>query len=293
MRTESEMLSLILEAAEKDENIRAVIRTDLAPVREYLYMYNFTFIVNDIGKYDDDGVFESCFGDRILLFRGDRNYPEMFPNAKAHMMVFRDGITSAINVTDKAMFMNRYNGGQEHENVWIGDTFRKILDKDGLLPQIERLEEKQTLFAETPTEERFLGVCNEFWWVMKTFTEYTLREELLSAMFYLNVAVRDILNQMLRWHIFLREGKPVDMGILDSNMKKLLEEDMYLMYKDTYPAADIESVWKAFDAVVSLWGRAAVSVAQRCGISCPKDTEKDMLAFIHELRMQKETGAKG
>ncbi|WP_167562737.1 aminoglycoside 6-adenylyltransferase, partial [Butyrivibrio fibrisolvens] len=47
------------------------------------------------------------------------------------------------------------------------------------------LEETQTIFADTPTKEIFDNTCNEFWWVMKTFAEYTLRKELPSAMFYL------------------------------------------------------------------------------------------------------------
>ena len=47
----------------------------------------------------------------------------------------------------------------------------------------------------------------------------------------LNVAVRDLLNQMIRWHLFLREGHPIDMGILDCNMERLLEEDLFLLYK--------------------------------------------------------------
>ncbi len=45
MRTENEIIRNIIEYAESDE---------------------------------DDSVFEKTFGDRILLFRGDNNYPGMF-----------------------------------------------------------------------------------------------------------------------------------------------------------------------------------------------------------------------
>ena len=241
MRTEHEVLQNVLTAAEKDERVRAVIRTNLLPRRKYDY-YNFIFVVTDVDPFDGD-VFEYCFGERILLYRGDRNYPELFPNnTKAHLMVFRDGITIAVNIMDRNSFLERYNGEPNHENVWIGDTYLKLLDKDSMLPEIERLDEKQTWFSERPSEARFIETCNEFWWVMKTFAEYTLRKELPSAMFYLNIAVRDLLNQMIRWHLFLREGSPVDMGILDCNMEKLLEEELFLLYKKTYPPADYEKI---------------------------------------------------
>ena len=290
MRSETEITENVLNVAEKDEAVRAVIRTDLLPKRKYGY-YNFYFVVNDTEKYDSD-IFENCFGERIMLYRGDKNYPELFPNnTKAHLMVFRDGTTIAITIMDKDAFLERYNGEKNRENVWIGDTYQKILDKDGMLPEIERLDETQTYFAQKPSEEEFTGVCNEFWWVLKTFAEYTLRKELPSAMFYLNMAVRDLLHRMIKWYIYLQAGKPVDMGILDSNMEKLLSEEMFTMYKRTYPAADSDQMWEAFDAVVQLWHLTGRDVAGLCGYIYPEDTEKEMLRLISGLREEDKQAA--
>ena len=278
MRQENEVIDSILSVAKQDDAVRAVVRTNLAG-REYLHSYEFYFIVNDPEKFEDD-VFENAFGERILLYRADKNYPEMFPDTKAHLMVFKDGITIVINAIEKDAFLARYNRENVYENVWIGDTFKVILDKDGILPEVERLEETQTLFSGKPSEEEFLETCNEFFWVLKTFSEYTLRKELPAAMFYLNNPVRDMLNRMIRWHICLKQGKPVDMGILDGNMEKLLEKDLFIIYQRTYPSAEYEHIWKAFDAVVELWHKAAVSVAEKCGFKYPEETEKKMLDFI-------------
>jgi aminoglycoside 6-adenylyltransferase len=284
MRTENEIIKNVLDVAEARDDVRAVIRTELLLQREYLYSYQFCFIVNDISEYEDDEVFETCFGDRILLFRGDRNYPEMFQNTKAHLMVYRDGITIVINAMDSATFLQKNNGDETHDNVWIGETYQKLLDKDNLLPEIERLTETQTIFASAPEESEFFGTCDEFWWVLKTFAEYTLREELPSAMFYLNVAVRDLLNRMVSWYLYLRDGEPVDVGILNSRFEKLLEEDLFLLYKKTYPDADYEHMWEAYTAVTELWNRLGRTVAEKRGFSYPEETEKNMLEFIRELR---------
>ena len=164
------------------------------------------------------------------------------------------------------------------------ELWEKILDKDNMLPEIERLDEKQTWFAGAPSEEEFDGMNREFWWVLKTFAEYTLRKELPSAMFYLNVAVRDLLNQMIRWHLFLQAGQPIDMGILDCNMEKLLDRELFSLYKKTYPAADYEQIWKAFDAVVRLWTAIGKDVAEHCGYAYPTDTEKNMLSMIRSMK---------
>ena len=282
-RTEEEVIETVLDFAGKDESVRAVIRTNLFPKREFDY-YNFCFVADDPEKFDGN-PFENCFGERILLYRGDRNYPELFPdNTKAHLMVFADGTTIAINVMGKEAFLARYSRERNHENVWIGDTYQKLMDKDHMLPEIDRLDEKQTWFAETPSEETFDGTNNEFWWVLKTFAEYILRKELPSAMFYLNAAVRDLLNRMIRWHLFLRAGQPVDMGILDCNMEKLLDGELFSLYKETYPSADYEQIWKAFDAVVTLWTAIGKDVAERCGYVYPADTEKNMLGLIRSMK---------
>ncbi len=283
MREEKEVIGQVLSEAMRDDNVKAVIRTNLLPGRKYIHSFEFYFVVNDPELYEED-VFETAFGDRILLYRGDKNYPEMFPDTKAHLMVFRDGTTIVINAAGRNAFLARYNREKAYDNVWIGDTFKVLLDKDNLFPQAERLEETQTLFAGAPTEEEFAGTCNEFFWVLKTFSEYTMRKELPAAMFYLNNPVRDMLNRMIRWHIFLKHGSPVDLGILDGSMEKLLEKELFLLYRRTYPAAEYEQIWSAYDAVTELWHQTADSVAGKCGFRYPEETEKDMTVFIRTLR---------
>ena len=282
MRNECEIIAKIIDVARQDDSVRAVIRTDLSPKRKYLYTYNFYFIVNDIEKYDGD-VFQCCLGERILLFRADRNYPEMFPDTKAHLMVFRDGVTIVIHVMDINTFLMRYDRKNTYTNVWIGDTYQKLLDKDNILPEIERLEEKQTIFASVPSQEEFNNINNEFWWVMKTFAEYTLREELLSSMFYLNNAIRDLLNRMIRWYIYLKAGEPVDLGILDSRMEEILDADLFCLYRKTYPNADYPQIWEAYESVAELWRKTGIFISERCGFNYPDRTEKDMSAFIHAM----------
>ena len=288
MRNEPEIIAKITEVARQDDTVRAVIRTDLLPKRKYLRTYNFYFVVNDIEKYDED-VFQSCFGERILLFRGDRNYPEMFPGTKAHLMVLRDGVTIAIHAMDVNTFLARYDGRSTYANVWIGDTFQKLLDKDNILPEIERLEEKQTIFAGVPSQEEFNNINCEFWWVMKTFAEYTLREELLSSMFYLNNAVRDLLNRMIRWYVYLKAGEPVNMGILDSRMEEILDADLFCLYKKTYPNADYSQIWEAYESVAELWRKTGLYISEHCGFEYPGGTEQDMTTFIQCLKEQKQT----
>jgi len=57
-----------------------------------------------------------------------------------------------------------------------------------------------------------------------------------------------------------------------------------MLYKKTYPSADYESIWKAYDAVVELWSKVGHAVAEQCGYGYPDEVQADMLEFIRMLR---------
>ncbi|MBQ6106078.1 MAG: aminoglycoside 6-adenylyltransferase [Lachnospiraceae bacterium] len=89
---------------------------------------------------------------------------------------------------------------------------------------------------------------------------------------------------MLSWYILLREEKPVDLGILNSNFEKFLDTDLFQPYKKTYPDADYEHIRQAGFAVVELWDRTGRAVAGYVNIRYPEETEKNMIDFIHKMQ---------
>jgi aminoglycoside 6-adenylyltransferase len=81
----------------------------------------------------------------------------------------------------------------------------------------------------------------------------------------------------------MQSQQPVEIGILDSNLEKLLEADLFQIYKKTYPTADYNSIWEAYHAVVSLWSVVGHRIAEAGGFSYPEQTEREMLQFIERL----------
>lgn len=281
MRSELDIIENIIELGKLDSNVRAVIRTDLFPIREYQY-YNFYFIVDEMEKYDDDSLYEKDLGERILLFRSDKNYPETFHGIKAHLMVFKDGATIVIKAIELDMFMKRY---QELEK---GDTFKILLDKDKILPELDNNHDSKLICVDKPSENEFHEKCMEYFWVLKTFTEYIMRRELPAAMFFLNIAVRDILDTAIRWHIGFRYDYSVSCGILNSYFEKYLDKDLFDLYKQTYPTSEYDSIWMAYDSVVKLFRQVGEGLANDFGYKYPEETERAMLELIKQMRNKNE-----
>lgn len=282
MRTEQEILNQVMAYADAVPGIRAVIRTNLMPVRKYLYSYEFYFVVENVEDYEDDDIFEQYFGERILLYRGERNYPDLLDGMKAHLMVYKDGITLVINAISNNKFRDKY-GRKNTENAWISGTFQVLMDKDGRYADVEKTEEK-LLFYEVPNVKEFEGCCSEFFWVLKTYAEYVLRKEIPAAMFYLNFSVRDVLNRMIRWYICLQNKEPVELGILDSYLERYLPEDIWVGYCRTYVCAEQVSLWNALYAMTEVFHSTGVEVAAEIDTVFPDGQQQAMLDFIAWLK---------
>ena len=53
--------------------------------------------------------------------------------------------------------------------------------------------------------------------------------------------------------------------------------------RKTYPIADYEKIWEAFDAAAELWNILGNDVAVQCHYSYPVDTENNMLRLIRNI----------
>ena len=79
------------------------------------------------------------------------------------------------------------------------------------------------------------------------------------------------------------------MGILDSRMEEILDEDLFRLYRKTYPNADYAQIWEAYESVTELWRKTGLFISEYCGFEYPNKTDQDMTEFIHCLKEQKQT----
>ncbi len=70
MRNEKEMLDMIINVANEDENIQAVVlygsRADKTVNKDIYQDYDIIFVVNEIDKYHDSDYYRECFGERVI-----------------------------------------------------------------------------------------------------------------------------------------------------------------------------------------------------------------------------------
>ncbi|WP_316245765.1 aminoglycoside 6-adenylyltransferase [Paenibacillus senegalimassiliensis] len=117
MRTEEDMMALILDVARKDEQIRAVYmngsRTNPNVPKDIFQDYDIVYVVTEITSFIQQTGWLDVFGDRIMLQEPDKNDLESGGNLSlqrsyAYLMLFADGNRIDLQIQTKEAMLERY-----------------------------------------------------------------------------------------------------------------------------------------------------------------------------------------
>ena len=133
MRTEKEMMDLILSVAQNDDRIRAVYmngsRTNPTAPKDIFQDFDIVYVVEETASFIEDKKWIDRFGEILFM-----QYPDEFPfcssdkeNSYAWLMVFTDG--NRLDLTVKTI-------PHAKENILKDTLCEVLLDKDGILPSI-------------------------------------------------------------------------------------------------------------------------------------------------------------
>lgn len=280
MRTEKEMMDLIITIAKNDDRIRAVYmngsRTNPNAPKDIFQDYDIVYVVDETASFIEDKAWISQFGDILLMQYPDESpfYPSDKANSYAWLMIFTDG--NRLDLTVKNI---------EHAKHIISEDSLCIilLDKDRLLPD---LPESSDIYyhVKKPTEEQFLSTCNEFWWCLSNVAKGLWREEVTYAQDMLNFVVRKQLERMLSWKVGIITNYSVSVGKSAKYMVKWLSDEEWKAYLCTYSGTDIELMWNAIDTLCDLFEKTALYIAEKSGFSYNGTEAANCRLFLDKVR---------
>jgi aminoglycoside 6-adenylyltransferase len=261
MRTEKEMFRLILETAERDERIRAVIlngsRANPNAQKDNFQDYDVVYFVDRIETFTADHGWIDRFGERVILQLPDLmrlpSYAENDKSVFAYLMLFTDR-----NRIDLTLFPV-----EKIETEFAADSLSVLLlDKDDLFPALPPPDESDYLIR-PPSEQEFLDVCNEFWWVMPYVAKGLARAQIAYAKDIFETIVRKMFMKIVEWRIGTETDFSVNFGASGKHLKQLVEPELYEMILLTYPDAGIGNIWDAVFLTADLFDESARIVAGR------------------------------
>ena len=280
MRTEKEMLDLIINTAKEDERIRAVImngsRVNPHVKRDCFQDFDIMYVVKDIQSFTSNHNWIHRFGEIMIVQMpeemslvppdGDGKFP--------YLMQFMDG--NRIDLTLVPVDLTKKFVGQD-------SLSKLLLDKDNCMEEFPPASDKDYLIKK-PTEKEFLGCCNEFWWCSTNVAKGLWREELSYVKWMLDGPVRDMFIIMLEWHIGMKTDFTVNAGKFGKHFEQYFEGEMWEQFKQTFSNADYENIWESFFVMGDLFREVANEIANTYGYRYPQDDDDKVTNYLKHVK---------
>lgn len=287
MRSEQEMMALILDVARRDVRIRAVLlngsRANPSAPKDIWRDYDIVYVVDTLDESWFDPGWIDVFGPRAMLqnpYILDSLRNENVKPYCAFLMLLADGnrIDLSVIATEETI------ASFEEDSLTV-----VLLDKDGLLPPVAPPTDR-SYWTPPPSRVDFDICTNEFLWCMQNVAKGLARGELPYARNMLEQVVRPELDDMVRWWIGLRHAYRVNTGKMGKWFEKYLTPAFWQAYQETCAGLDRQGLWAAVFAAGDLLRTLGREVAAAHGHVYPEDDDTRMTAYLRRLHAAPEDG---
>jgi aminoglycoside 6-adenylyltransferase len=279
MRTEKEMLDLILKVAQYDDNIRAVImngsRVNPNVPKDPFQDFDIVYFVREVEPYRKNLSFIEQFGELMILQTPEDmgDPPPENDGHYAYLMQFLDG-----NRIDLSFYALEKIPALTTDSLTV-----VLLDKDDVIPELLPPDDRDYL-PQPPTARQFDDCCNEFWWVNPYVAKGLWRDELPYTKHILDVYVREQLMKMLVWYVGVQTDFKKSPGKMGKHLRQHLDPDLWSLLESTYASSSAEQIWESLFAMGNLFRRTAHCVADHFGFHYPEQDDKNVTNYLRHIR---------
>ena len=267
MRTEAEMLDVILKTAETLQ-VEAVAmsgsRTNPKTLKDEFQDYDVVYLVENFEELISDLSWIDQFGKRIIEQEVRLGHRRLF------LMLFEDGKRIDLTLCPK-----------EHIKEWVDSEagFTVLEDPEHLFePYSQNLERYWTSPASAIEFEK---VCNEFWWVSAYVVKGICRNQLIYATDHLYGICQQELLKILAWQVASDRGK-VDIGKNYKYLFNYLPAEKEKGFSNLLDFSSVEKLTKSLYGTMKLFHREAQYLAQKMGFDYDKEVAEKMIEYAEE-----------
>lgn len=267
MRTETEMLDVILKTAETLQVAAVAMsgsRTNSQAPQDEFQDYDVVYVVENLDELITDLSWLDQFGKRIIeqeVGLGQR---------RLCLMLFEDGNRIDLTLCPK-----------DYIQEWIDSEagFTVLEDLEHLFepysPNIERY------WTNSATEKDFEKVCNEFWWVSAYVVKGICRKQVIYATDHLYGICQQELLKVLAWKVSSDRGK-VDIGKNYKYLFNYLPVEKEKEFSNLLDFSSIEKLSHSLFATMNFFHQEAQSLAKKLGFHYDKEVAEKMIQYAEE-----------
>ena len=277
MRSDEEIIDLILKIASQDERIRIVAmngsRVNKNARQDAYQDFDIVFLVKDMQSFLKNKKWVDIFGKRLIMQTPEdaHLFPASLGGWYTYLMLFEDK-----NRIDLMLIplkdLNKYLKNDK--------LIKILLDKDNLIKKLPTPSD-ETFWIKRPTEEQFQGSCNEFWWLVPYVIKGIKRDEIIYAQDHLSLLRKELLRQFA-WKVGFENNFQVSVGKSYKFLRKFIEEKEFNKIVKTYSTAEGMDCSKALNIMCELFREVARKVAQEGDFKYIKEEEKNIMNYLKE-----------
>ena len=272
MRTDQEMLGLILGTAEKlqvDAVALSGSRTDTKAPKDEFQDYDVVYVVDDLDTLTRDLAWLDRFGKRLI-----EQY-NVLEHRRLYLMLFEDGNRIDLTLCPK-----------EHIKEWVDSEadFTVLNDPQGLFVPYAPTPKRYWTAPASATD--FDKSCNEFWWVSTYVVKGICRNQLIYATDHLYGICQQELLKVLAWQVASDKGK-VDIGKNYKYLFNYLPAEKEKEFTALLDFADQKSLTKSLLATMDFFHKEAQDFSLKTGFHYDKETAEKMMEYAEERRSSK------
>ena len=264
MRTDQEMLGLILQIAKKiqvDAVALSGSRTNQKIQTDEFQDYDVVYIVDDLDYLSSDFSWLDQFGERIIEQEVTLGHRRLF------LMLFEDGNRIDLTLCPK-----------EHIQEWVASEadYTVLVDEKGLFESYFPSPER--FWTSPASETDFEKTCNEFWWVSAYVVKGICRKQVLYATDHLYGICQQELLKVLAWQVASNRGI-VD---IDKNYKYLfnyLPAEKEKEFSNLLDLSSLDKITQSLLATMQIFHQEAQILAQKMGFEYDREVAEKMIQY--------------
>ena len=277
MRTETEMLDVILKTAETLQVATVAMsgsRTDTKASKDEFQDYDVVYVVENLDELITDLSWLDQFGKRIIeqeVGLGQR---------RLYLMLFEDGNRIDLTLCPK-----------EHIKEWVDSEagFTVLEDPEHLFePYSQNLERYWTSPASAIDFEK---ACNEFWWVSAYVVKGICRKQVIYATDHLYGICQQEFLKILAWQVASDRGK-VDIGKNYKYLFNYLPAEQKKEFSNLLDFSSLDKITQSLFATMEFFHREAQYLAKKLGFDYDMEVAEKMIEYAKERLETNETFTK-
>ena len=267
MRTDQEMLDLILQIAKKiqvDAVALSGSRTNQKAPKDEFQDYDVVYLVENFEELISDLSWLDQFGKRVI------EQEVTLGHRRLYLMLFEDG-----NRLDLTLCP------EDHIQEWVESEadFTVLEDTKGLFETYSPSPERYWITPATETD--FEKSCNEFWWVSAYVVKGICRNQVIYATDHLYGICQQELLKVLAWQVASDRGK-VDIGKNYKYLFNYLPAEKKKEFSNLLDFSSLDKIIQSLLATMQIFHQEAQSLSQKMGFEYDREVAEKMIQLLSQ-----------